>query len=99
MTTPSISELMTQKLETIKSSATAQDAAKRMSDKGISSLVVTDENGTPIGIVTERDLVKRVCVHDASSKHTPVQHIMSSALVTVDADSQISVAADIMLQN
>ena len=49
--------------------------------------------------MTERDLVWRVCVHDASSKHTPVQHIMSSALVTIDADSQISVAADIMLQN
>ena len=99
MATTSIAELMTQKLETIKSSATAQDAAKRMSDKRISSLVVTDETGTAIGIVTERDLVWRVCVHDASSKHTIIQHIMSSTLVTIDADSQIDVSPDIMLQN
>jgi CBS domain-containing protein len=90
---------MTQKLETIKSSASAQDAAKRMSDKRISSLVVTDETDIAIGIVTERDLVRRICVHDASSKHTIVEQIMSSALVTIDADSQIDVAADIMLQN
>lgn len=99
MATTSIAEVMTQKLETIKSSASAQDAAKRMSDKRISSLVVTDETDIAIGIVTERDLVRRICVHDASSKHTIVEEIMSSALVTIDADSQIDVAADIMLQN
>ena len=100
MATTSIAEVMTQKLETIKSSASAQDAAKRMSDKRISSLVVTDETGIAIGIVTERDLVRRICVHDASSKHTIVEQIMSSALVTIDADSQIDVAGtDIMLQN
>jgi len=99
MATTSIAEVMTQKLETIKSSASAQDAAKRMSDKRISSLVVTDETDIAIGIVTERDLVRRICVHDASSKHTIVEQIMSSTLVTIDADSQIDVAADIMLQN
>lgn len=99
MATTSIAEVMTQKLETIKSSASAQDAAKRMNDKRISSLVVTDETDIAIGIVTERDLVRRICVHDASSKHTIVEQIMSSALVTIDADSQIDVAADIMLQN
>jgi len=99
MATTSIAEVMTQKLETIKSSASAQDAAKRMSDKRISSLVVTDQTDIAIGIVTERDLVRRICVHDASSKHTIVEQIMSSALVTIDADSQIDVAADIMLQN
>jgi CBS domain-containing protein len=99
MATTSIAEVMTQKLETIKSSASAQDAAKRMSDKRISSLVVTDETDIAIGIVTERDLVRRICVHDASSKHTIVEQIMSSALVTIDANSQIDVAADIMLQN
>ena len=99
MATTSIAEVMTQKLETIKSSASAQDAAKRMSDKRISSLVVTDETDIAIGIVTERDLVRRICVHDASSKHTIVEQIMSSALVTIDADSPIDVAANIMLQN
>lgn len=99
MATTSIAELMTQKLETINPSATAQEAAKIMSDKSISSLVVTDDTGRAIGIITERDLVRRICVHDASSKHTMVQHIMSSALVTIDAISQIDVAADIMLQN
>src|ERR1051325_10214900 len=97
-TTTSIAEVMTQKLETIKSSASAQDAAKRMSDKRISSLVVTDETDIAIGIVTERDLVRRICVHDASSKHTIVEQIMSSALVTIDAEDIICSTIVCLLQ-
>jgi signal-transduction protein with cAMP-binding, CBS, and nucleotidyltransferase domain len=69
---------MTRKLETIVTSSTAQEAAKKMRDNNVSSLLVIDNknNSKPIGIVTERDLVRKVCVNDASSKHTPVQECM-----------------------
>jgi CBS domain-containing protein len=90
---------MTQKLETIEASNSAQEAAKKMRDKKISSLVVVDGSSKPVGIITERDLVRKVCVHDASSKNTLVQDIMSDALVTTDAMSEVGVAADIMIQN
>jgi CBS domain-containing protein len=100
-TTKSIGEIMTKKLETIVTSSSAQEAAKKMRDKNVSSLLVIDNknNSKPIGIVTERDLVRKVCVNDASSKHTPVQEITSSPLVTIDAISSVEVAADIMIQN
>lgn len=52
-----VGELMTEKLETIDSSSTAQEASKKMRDKKIGSLVVLDNNNRPIGILTERDLV------------------------------------------
>jgi CBS domain-containing protein len=94
-----IGELMTQKLETIEASSSAQEAAKKMRDKKISSLVVVDGNSKPVGIITERDLARKVCVNDASSKNTLVQDIMSDALVTTDAISEVAVAADIMIQN
>ena len=93
---------MTKKLETIVTSSSAQEAAKKMRDKNVSSLLVIDDNknnSKPIGIVTERDLVRKVCVNDASSKHTQVQEITSSPLVTIDAISSVEVAADIMIQN
>ena len=95
----SISEIMTQKLQTIDPSNTAQEAAKKMADKNVSSLVVIDKAAKPIGIVTERDLVRQVCVNDASSSAVIIHHIMSSPLVTIDADSSVEVAADIMIQN
>ncbi|HET7391796.1 MAG TPA: universal stress protein [Nitrososphaeraceae archaeon] len=101
MTTKSIGEIMTKKLETIKASSSAQEAAKKMRDNNVSSLLVIDDknNNKPIGIVTERDLSRKVCVNDGSSKNTPVQYITSSPLVTIDSISQVEVAADVMLQN
>ncbi len=77
--TISVGELMTERLETIEAPSSAQEAAKKMSDKKISSLVVVDNN-RPIRIVTERDFVRKVCVHNASSKHTIIENIMSYKL-------------------
>jgi len=45
---------MTKKLETIDISSSAQQASKKMRDKNVSSLVVTDNYNKPAGIVTER---------------------------------------------
>ena len=94
-----VGQLMTKKLETINPSNTAQEAAKKMRDKKVSSLVVTDSGDEPIGIVTERDLVRQVCTKDVSSNAVIVHHIMSSPIATIDANSSIEVAADIMNQN
>ena len=90
---------MTEKLETIEGSLSAQEAAMKMRDRNVSSLVVIDANSKTVGIITERDLVRKVCVHDASSRDTSVQDILSDALVTTDAISEVGVAADIMIQN
>jgi signal-transduction protein with cAMP-binding, CBS, and nucleotidyltransferase domain len=94
-----IGDLMTEKLETIEASLSAQEAAMKMRDRNVSSLVVIDTNSKTVGIITERDLVRKVCVHDASSRDTSVRDIMSDALVTTDAISEVGVAADIMIQN
>jgi signal-transduction protein with cAMP-binding, CBS, and nucleotidyltransferase domain len=90
---------MTQKLVTIAASNSAQDAAIKMRENDTSSLVVIDENNKAVGIVTERDLVTRVCVHAASSKTAKLEQVMSSPVVTIDALSSVEVAADIMAQN
>ena len=94
-----IGDLMTEKLETIEASLSAQEAAMKMRDRNVSSLVVIDANSKTVGIITERDLVRKVCVHDASSRDNSVRDIMSDALVTTDAISEVGVAADIMIQN
>ena len=97
----SIGGLMTERLKTIESSSTAHEASKKMRDNNISSLVVVDNknNNKPIGIVTERDLVRKVCVNDANSSKMLIKNIMSSPLVTIDSRSSVEVAADIMTQN
>jgi CBS domain-containing protein len=95
-----ISDIMVNKLETIGSSSNAQDAAKKMRDKQISSvLVIDDKDGSPLGIVTERDLVRKVCVVDRSSRELAASQVMSSPLITINSDSSPSYAADLMLRH
>jgi CBS domain-containing protein len=102
MATIFVGELMTQKIETIGTLSSAQEAAKKMRDNNVSSLVVIDDiNNKPTGIVTERDLVRKVCVNDTSSNSSSmlIKNIMSSPLVTIDARLPVEAAADIMIQN
>ncbi len=54
-------DMMRKRLETIDDSASVQDAAKKMKDKDVSSLIVVDRDGKPQGLITERDLVTKVC--------------------------------------
>jgi signal-transduction protein with cAMP-binding, CBS, and nucleotidyltransferase domain len=90
---------MRKKLVTMEESASVQEAANKMKDKNVSSLVVVDKNGQPQGLITERDLVRKVCIHDAYTSKIPNKEIMSSPLITIDSKSSPSEAVDIMLQN
>jgi signal-transduction protein with cAMP-binding, CBS, and nucleotidyltransferase domain len=94
-----ISDIMRKKLETIEELASVQKAAKKMKDRNVSSLVVVDGNGKPQGLVTERDLVTKVCINDVNTSTVINKEIMSSPLITIDSKLSPSVAADMMLQN
>ena len=99
MVATTVRQVITKKLETIRPSSNAQEAAKRMRDKKVSSLVVIEKGDTPVGIVTERDLVRHVCSKDISSDSVLIQEIMSSPMVTIDVNASIEQAADKMIQN
>ncbi len=97
-----VEAIMSKKIETIDKSDSAHTAARKMRDKKVSSLVVLDkdkERNRPLGIVTERDLVHRVCAEGTSSKDVRVQDIMSSPIATIDPQSTVEGAADLMLSN
>lgn len=95
----SIGEIMTTRIETIGLEDNAQEAARKMKHKNVSSLVVVDRNDQAVGIVTERDLVREVCVQDASSNQHIIKNIMSSPIVTIDPNSSVETAANVMMQN
>jgi CBS domain-containing protein len=90
---------MSEKLEKIIENMSAQEAAKKMGAVNTSSLLVTDFNDKPVGIITERDLVRRVVANDANSKTVVIKEIMSSPIATIDANSSVETAADLMMQN
>jgi CBS domain-containing protein len=97
--TMSVADIMKKKLETIEEATSVQETAKKMKEKNISSLVVVDANGIPQGLVTERDLARKVCINNVPANAVTNKEIMSSPLITISADSSPSVAADMMLQH
>jgi CBS domain-containing protein len=97
--TTTINSVMRKQLETIEGTASVQQAAKKMKDKNVSSLVVVDESGIPQGLVSERDLVRKVCTNDVSISTVKNKEVMSSPLITISSRSSLSEAADMMLQH
>ena len=56
-----IEEFMSRNLEYASMTDSLQQAVRKMTDKNVSSLVVVDMNNIPIGLVTERDIVRKAC--------------------------------------
>lgn len=93
-----VGEIMTEKLESINALNTAQEVAAKMADRNVSSLVVLDDNGKALGIVTERDLARSVCTTDRSSNSITVGEIMSSPVITVKPGHSLEEAANVMME-
>ena len=99
MQTTTIDEIMSKKIETIEESASVQEAALKMKENNTSSLIVVDSFNKPKGVVTERDLVRKVCVKDVYTSKVTIKEIMSLPLVTINPNESPSTAIDIMLQH
>ncbi len=81
----------------IASTATIRETAQRMVDERVSAMLINDDSGLA-GIVTDRDIRKRVVAAGVSSD-LPVTEIMSSQPITLDGDSHAYEAAMVMMQN
>ncbi len=81
----------------IDSSMTVKDAAIMMADANVGCVFITRGNA-PIGILTERDFVKRM-VSEERELSTPLADVMSFPLITVDSEDTVWEAAEIMKRN
>jgi CBS domain-containing protein len=97
--TLNVSDMMTKKLELIEATASVQETAKKMKDTNVSSLLIVDNEGKPLGLVTERDLARKVCINDVYTSKITNKEIMSSPIITIDSKSSASEAVDLMLLN
>jgi len=92
---PTVREFMTKDVVTIDAEKTVFEAAELMTQEEISDLVVI-EGKKPIGIVTERDFVRRV-VARRLPLNCRVSEIMTTPLWVVYADNSLNEAARKML--
>jgi CBS domain-containing protein len=103
-----IKEIMTHEVVTITPESTLDDAARIMGEKHIGSLIVLKYD-TPVGIITERDLLSEVVgsgidlekdwlLGTTSIREEKVEKFMSYPLTTICLTAQIKEAAQMMIE-
>ena len=91
-----VRDIMIRNVITIEHDKTAKDVALLLAEKEISSLVVF-KDGTPIGLVTERDLARKISTSDRKSVDVPLSEIMSHNFRWVEPMTPIEDAVQQMI--
>ncbi len=93
-----VRHIMTKNIISVKNSASIVTAASVMADNDIGSIVIT-KDGNPVGIITEKDIVKECCAKKLCGGDLKVEVVMSAPLITIDADASLGEAAMSMSDN
>ena len=89
--------VMARKVALMKEGMSAKKAAELMAKEGINAIIVTSR-GKAKGIVTERDILKRIVAEDKNDRNTKLKEIMSSPLVTIEPTTNLEEAARLMFE-
>ncbi|HEX2014608.1 MAG TPA: CBS domain-containing protein, partial [Nitrososphaera sp.] len=86
-----VSNIMVRSVKTAKESQTIKAVAKIMTDSNIGSVVIVKNEDTskPVGIITERDIVRIAGADQALTLQMPARDVMSKPVITIDATSSI----------
>lgn len=90
-----VKDVMNPKVVVAKPEATAKEAAKVMVEAHIGSLVILDQSNI-VGIVTESDMIRKIIAEGNDATQVRLDQMMTKDVTTVDADSELQEAADIM---
>ena len=90
-----VKDVMSKTLVVITPGKTVRDAAKLMDLHDVGSVIVVERSKAK-GILTERDIVRRVVKEGLDAKEVKVQDVMSSPLIVIDENDTIEEAAEVM---
>jgi CBS domain-containing protein len=91
-----VKDVMSSPVVTSQESAPVSEVAQLMDENDIGCIIVTNMQGKPLGIITERDLVGRVLAKNLKPDSMKASEVMTSPLITVDPDNQIAEVAKMM---
>ena len=90
-----VEDVMVEDVISVSEGATVRKAAELMGKHGIGCLIVV-KKGRPVGIVTERDMVKRIVLEPTDPEETKVGEIMSRPLVVGNPQMDVDEASKLM---
>ncbi len=93
-----IRDIMEKNVVTIEHDKTTLDAARLISEKDVSFLVIM-KNDTPVGVLSESDFVKRLAANDKKASDVIVSEIMSSNFRWVEPKTELEDAIQKMVNS
>lgn len=93
-----VRDIMEKNVITIEHDKSALDASILLRDKEISFVVIT-KNDEPIGLVSERDIVRKIAAVDKKSSEISIEELMSKKFRSVESQDDIEMAIQKMLNN
>ena len=96
-----VSQLLAIKGRTVHSidkSATVFEAISRMVERNVGALLAL-EGMRPVGILTERDYLRKVALHGRASRTTRVEEIMSTELISIAMETGVEECMSLMTRN
>ncbi len=89
-----VEEVMSKNPKLVSGDLTVEEGARILRELGISTLII-EEDGKPVGIVTDRDFVIKV-IAEGLPPDTKLKEIMSSPIIMIPYNEHLSDAAKIM---
>lgn len=103
-----VRDLMTSEVETVQPSSTLAELLDLLQERNIRHVPVVDDEGELVGLVTQRDLLRRslaargdlpLTVREEVVSHRTVDEFMTVGVMTVDPDAPLGEAAELILDN
>ncbi len=92
-----VGDAMTRKVFTVAKAAYVADVVSEMAMRNIGCAVITDETG-PVGLFTERDLMKRVAAKGLNMEKTTVSKAMTGKIRSVKPEDDLEEVARLMVK-
>ena len=94
--TQAVREVMSTEPCTCSSSSSILDAAQFMRDRNIGDVIVTKDDGTICGMVTDRDIAVRAVANEQDPRSTPLAEICSRDVVSIGPNDDVEEAVRLM---
>ncbi len=88
---------MSKPVKSVNIEANVRTVVKEMNKHKIASILVVDNNGKPVGVITERDILQRVIEENQSLDLTKAKDIMSSPIHYINSKKTIKEACELMV--
>lgn len=92
-----VKEIMTRNVVTVDIKSDVQNLARKMLEYGVGSVIITDKK-QPVGIVTERDIVRKIVSRNLKPDDISIKELMTTPLITIPAAEDVTDAMHRMLK-